>query len=347
MPDFLLNESTAARRRVFFTAVKSDDVNDRLIASEMSTFTLSLSKNGGTPATPSGTTVTEVSSGSQPGVWYVALNAADLDTLGDSVLVITNAGGTKAMRPREIRLRVLAADPYAATPPVDVTKWNGTVVATPTTAGVPRVDVKAMEANVLTATAINADAITAAKIADGAIDLATFAADALSGAFGIVASGTATAGSTTTMTLAVGSSAVDGAYADGVVLIRSGTGALQVNQIDSYVGATRVATMKRTFSTAVGATSVYAIYAGGSSSAAPSAAANAAAVWSYVLVTLGSVQAGDLHRLLLAVIAGPVTDFTSGTLIWKCPFSGKTRLTASVDTTGRIAGSFVIGDLTD
>lgn len=39
--------------------------------------------------------------------------------------------------------------------------------------------VGAMAANVLTATAINADAITAAKIADGAIDAATFAAGAI------------------------------------------------------------------------------------------------------------------------------------------------------------------------
>jgi hypothetical protein len=66
MPEFLLSESTAARRRVFFTAVKTDDVNDRLTAAEMSTFTLKLSKNGGTPATPSGTTVTEVDSATQP-----------------------------------------------------------------------------------------------------------------------------------------------------------------------------------------------------------------------------------------------------------------------------------------
>jgi hypothetical protein len=72
-------------------------------------------------------------------------------------------------------------------------KWNGTAVATPTTAGVPRVDVKAMEASVLTATAIASDAITAAKIAPGAIDLATFAADALLSAFGIADSGTARA----------------------------------------------------------------------------------------------------------------------------------------------------------
>lgn len=42
--------------------------------------------------------------------------------------------------------------------------------------------VGAMAANVLTATAINADAITAAKVADGAIDAATFAAGAINAA---------------------------------------------------------------------------------------------------------------------------------------------------------------------
>jgi hypothetical protein len=137
-------------------------------------------------------------------------------------------------------------------------KWNGTAVATPTTAGVPRVDVKAMEASVLTATAIASDAITAAKIAPGAIDLATFAADALLSAFGIADSGTARAGGTsTTLKLALTASASDDRYLNGVVLITGGTGAGQINQVDDYTGATQTAAMKLTWATTPDATSTY------------------------------------------------------------------------------------------
>ncbi len=58
----------------------------------------------------------------------------------------------------------------------DVTQWNGTNVATPTTAGVPRVDIKAVEANAFTTAAFADDALTAAKIADDAIGSAQLAA---------------------------------------------------------------------------------------------------------------------------------------------------------------------------
>lgn len=51
-----------------------------------------------------------------------------------------------------------------------------------TTAGRPLTQTAALSANAITATAINADAITAAKIADGAIDAATFAAGAINAA---------------------------------------------------------------------------------------------------------------------------------------------------------------------
>jgi hypothetical protein len=92
----------------------------------------------------------------------------------------------------------------ATLPAVNLTSWNGTAVATPDTAGYPKVTIKdgtgageialtsgaidtvaavttvnGLAANVITATSIAADAITAAKIADGAIDAATFAAGAI------------------------------------------------------------------------------------------------------------------------------------------------------------------------
>jgi hypothetical protein len=98
----------------------------------------------------------------------------------------------------------------------NVSGWNGAAVATPTTAGVPEVDIThiagsavsttsaqlgvnvvnaagtAWGSGAITAASIAADAITAAKIADGAIDAATFAAGAITAT--VIADGAIDAG---------------------------------------------------------------------------------------------------------------------------------------------------------
>lgn len=94
------------------------------------------------------------------------------------------------------QFRLMAAESVAAKPKVDVDAWLGTAAATPTVAGVPEVDithiggtgvtaasgipevkVASIANDAITAAAIQANAIGAAEIADGAIDAATFAAD--------------------------------------------------------------------------------------------------------------------------------------------------------------------------
>lgn len=330
MQRIVQSESTAARRRVYFTAVKVDDVTDNLVTAEIGTWVVKISKAGGGADTPSGTTVTEVDGTDTPGLWYWEGNAADFDTLGPLLVRISNTSGSKTMRERTILVHVVATDNIYVTPPADVTKWNGTAVATPTTAGVPRVDVKAMETGVLTATAIASDAITAAKIADGAIDLATFAADALLTAFGIAHRGTAQAGSTgTTLVLAATASASNDRYLNGVVLIISGTGAGQINQVDDYVGATQVATMKLTWTTTPDNTSVYAIYAGGAPGSAPTAASVATEVWGKVLE--GSFTAADMQRLMACALLAKASGWDIGTLTFRDLADTKNRFVAVVD----------------
>ncbi|MBA3457110.1 MAG: hypothetical protein H0T42_28765, partial [Deltaproteobacteria bacterium] len=61
-------------------------------------------------------------------------------------------------------------------------------------------------------------------------------------------------------------------------------------------------------------------------------------------VVIGSHTRSDLERLFLAILAGPVLDFTTGTLIYKCPVTNTTRLTGTKDATGRL--SITLGDLT-
>jgi hypothetical protein len=57
----------------------------------------------------------------------------------------------------------------------------------------------------------------------------------------------------------------------------------------------------------------------------------------------GAATLGDMVRLLASVIAGLGQDFSTGTIVWKSLDGSKTRLTGTLDATGRIAT--VLGDL--
>lgn len=82
--------------------------------------------------------------------------------------------------------------------------------------------------------------ITAASIADGAIDRATFAADT---GLQTIRSNTAQDGGNTTITLDASASAVDDFYNNAIVYITGGTGVGQSRTIEDYVGSTKVATV--------------------------------------------------------------------------------------------------------
>ncbi len=62
------------------------------------------------------------------------------------------------------------------------------------------------------------------------------------------------------------------------------------------------------------------------------------------LILVGSHTLGDLSRLQMAVNAGPVSDFTTGTQVYRCPVTGTVRLTVTTDATGRLTST--LGDLT-
>jgi hypothetical protein len=345
VPKFKQIESAAANRRVYFTCRNATDVNDRLQFSDMSgTFTCKLSKLGAGSVTPcAGTPVpVQVDATNQKGVAYLELAPADLDTIGESVLTISNSGGAKTMRTRDIKIIVTATDDQWSTAPADVTKVGGTAILTPNTAGVLRTDAHFMEAGVVTNTAIADGAISAAKILDSALSLAKFASDAALSLFGRLDTGTAQAGTVNTITLALTASANNGAYADAIVVIVGGTGALQVNQIDSYVGATQVATMKRSWITNPNATSSYVVLAAGAAGTAPTAVAVAAAVWG--AISEGSITYGDAVRGVFSGVLGKVRGFLSGTLVFKAADGAKTRFTAIDDDDGRAAVTY--NDLT-
>lgn len=125
--------------------------------------------------------------------------------------------------------------------------------------------------------AVAANSITAAAIADGAIDRATFAADT---GLACIRSNTAQAGGATTITLDASASASNNFYNNCIVYITGGTGIGQSRFITAYVGATKVATVAA-WVTNPDNTSVFVIWpfdaiAGAS---APTAAQVATAVW--------------------------------------------------------------------
>lgn len=100
------SDPRATHRRVFFTCVDTTALQTRLQSSDMSTFTVRLTKNGGTANAAAAAAPTQVDATNAKGLFYVELALADLDTPGPSSLVITNAGGTKTMEKREIAFHV-------------------------------------------------------------------------------------------------------------------------------------------------------------------------------------------------------------------------------------------------
>lgn len=177
--------------------------------------------------------------------------------------------------------------------------------------------VGAMAANVLTATAINADAITAAKIANGAIDAATFAADVdaeilsylVDDATRIDASALNTASVTTIPAILVDTAEI------GV----AGAGLTNIGTIATVTNLTNLPSIPANWLTAAGiatgaidadalaADAVTEIWAG---STAPTAGAIADAVWDETLS--GHLGAGSTGEALNA--AGAAGDPWTTTL---------------------------------
>lgn len=125
-----------------------------------------------------------------------------------------------------------------------------------------------------------AGSITAAAIADGAIDRATFAADT---GLQSIRSNTAQSATATTIVLDASASAVDDFYNSCIIYITGGTGVGQARAVSDYVGATKTATVS-TWGTNPDATSTFAILPDSASSG--SGGATAADVWAYATRTL-------------------------------------------------------------
>jgi len=178
----------------------------------------------------------------------------------------------------------------------------------------------------------------AASLGAGAITRATFAQDALD-LFREARYGTAQAGSGTTITLDASASATNDIYTNGTIRIVGGTGIGQTRQITLYVGATKIATVDSAWFVNPDNTSIFEIFGeaqGGTPADIAAAVLGASAEGSITLV--------QMIRLLVSLNGCKVTDFTTGSLVFRNVADTKTRWTVTTDDTGRL--TITPGDLT-
>jgi len=150
--------------------------------------------------------------------------------------------------------------------------------------------------------------------------------------------GLAQAGANSTITLRASASAISSTYQDQIVQIMAGTGAGQARLIDSYVGATKVATIHDTWTTNPDATSIYALIPSGLShvvdfTVAARAAINAecdTAVAEYDGPTNTEMEARTLPSADYVVTTDTIAGVTTVTNLTNAPTSGD--LTATMKT---------------
>jgi hypothetical protein len=168
-----------------------------------------------------------------------------------------------------------------------------------------------------------ANSVTAAAIADGAIDRATFAADT---GLQTIRSNTAAAGAATTITLDAGASATNSFYVNDMILITGGTGAGQAKFITAYVGATKIATVG-TWATNPDNTSTFAIlpFDVVPGASAPTVGQISTAVWQDLLASADFSTSASIGKLLHDNIDAAISSRLA---------SGNVTVATNLDKTG-------------
>ena len=129
--------------------------------------------------------------------------------------------------------------------------------------------------------------------------------------------GTAQAGASSTITLAVTASNVDDYYTGQFIALATGTGSGQVRVISDYVGATKVATVSKAWKTNPDATTGYVLVPAGSPLDA-------------ICEDQGSYTAQQILSIVLAAVAGESPS--NGT--FKTPNGSATRIAGAVTSGG-------------
>lgn len=328
MPGFL-KQATASQSRAIGPFVSDTDFKTVQTALTIANTDIKLVVNGGASANKnSGGATHRVN-----GVYGITFDATDTATVGEMEVTVNVSGALVVFDKFTVveeavfdMLYGASAIGYIANQPVDVNtiKTNPVVnagtVTFPTTATLASTtNITAgtitTATNVTTLNGIAANVITAAAIADGAIDRATFAADT---GLQPIRSNTAQAGAATSITLDASASATNSFYVNDLILITGGTGVGQARFITAYVGATKVATVG-TWTTNPDSTSTFAILPFDSvpGATAPTAAAVATAVWTDLLAGSDFSTVSSIGKLLKddidAAISSRMATYTQPT----------------------------------
>lgn len=239
-----LKQSTAVTLRIGPFVDKTDGFTPEtaLTITAAETF---LSKNGGTLTAKNEATALAHDAG---GVYSCLLDATDTNTLGK--LAVFPVDGAAEHRPFMVEFMVVPANVWdslfgASLLQVDVTQILTAAVST--AAAQLGVNMVSGSSGAITATVVAADAIGDAELAADAVTaIANAIKDALQDRTHV---GTLQAGAASTATLATGASSSDDNYNEGVLIVISAAGVVQVAQITDYVGATRVATISPNWTT--------------------------------------------------------------------------------------------------
>ncbi len=339
--------------------------SDHISAATGKTLTVTISKNGGSFASPSGS-VTEIANG----YYQIAGNSTDNGTLGP---LVVNATGT-GCDPFNDTFAVVTYDPFSTTNGLissgtgtgQLSVSSGVASANATQInGVSTSSVTTVNANVGTTQPTNYSGTGSSAYVRSDIEAvggtaynvnsAQFGANVVgvvgssivqsSGVINAIRSAAAQAGASTTITLDSGASATDSLYNDAILCIYSGTGAGQSRLITGYVGSTKVATVDHAWTTTPDNSSIYAIFPGARSDLGLILGTASAGAAGYVGPDWGHVNAPTSTVNLSGTTVGTLTTYTGNT-----PQSGDvfgalpTHFSSfSIDASGRIDVGKILG----
>jgi hypothetical protein len=256
---------------IYFVAVDETDLKTR--ETGLSSFTVRRSRNGGASAAYTTPTINETDSSNMPGVYELLLDEdMTIDSGDDSqevCLHITATGMAPVTRVFELYRNTVTAGATLAVDAsgngaADVIEWLGT--AAQGASGRPQVDLELWLGSAPNALisgrvdsnpgAMQNNVVTAAAVADNALDAAAFAADT---GLKPTRTGTAQGGAAGSLTLDASASGVTDFYEGSLLVTTGGTGVGQVNMISAYNGTTKVATVARNWKTTPDNTTTFAV----------------------------------------------------------------------------------------
>lgn len=300
-----LKQSTAVTVKLGPFVDATDGVT-ALTALTISQADIRLSKNGGNIAQSNDATG---ATHDELGYYDVPLDATDTNTLGTLRVAVSESGALPVWQdfmvvPANVWDSFFGADALQ----VDVAQWLGTAAATPTTAGVPEVDVTFIAGSAVSTTTAQLGVNVVQVSGDaGAADNLEAAYDGTG--YQIIRTGTAQAGANDSITLDASASASDDFYNNTIVQILSGTGANQARFISDYNGTTKVASVSPNWVTNPANDSVFRLLPFGSipGASAPTAGEVADAVWDEARA--GHVAAGSFGEgvVVNSIATGAIT----------------------------------------